>query len=76
MSKKSTRERVPRMRGKIKNPKFARYPLNPLTPQSLNPTYLNVPTAFVFVVESNTHTATELATFVLVNVPETDFGFT
>ena len=40
--------------------------------------YLNVPTAFVFVVGSTTQTATELATFEFVSVPdpETDFGFT
>ena len=38
--------------------------------------YLNVPIAFVFVVGSTTQTATELATFVFVSVPENDFGFT
>lgn len=40
--------------------------------------YLNVPIAFVFVVGSITHTATELATFAFVSVPqpETNFGFT
>ena len=38
--------------------------------------YLNVPTAFVFVVGSTTQTATELGTLEFVKVRETDFGFT
>ena len=52
-------------------------PPNPLIPCSRGrrPSYLNVPTALVFVVGSTTQTATELATFVLVT-DETDFGFT
>jgi len=65
------------------SPRLARNALCPFSPNPLiplsrgrRPSYLNVPTAFLFVVGSTTQTATELGTFMLVNVVETDWGFT